>query len=418
MKNPLKGMMAVLSVLVSLLMQTAPQAATHSNHKGGGENLLAACQGKSALPSADCGQVPTPAFDANGALWLAFVQQGHVYITRSDDLGKGFTPPRAINGVPERIYSDGENRPKLAIGPAGELYVSWTRKIEGKYAGDIRFSRSLDGGRSFSQPLTVNDDHAPISHRFDAMQVDDQGDIYLAWIDKRDLSAAKAEGKPYSGAAIYYAVSQNRGDSFAANRKLADHSCECCRIAMDLDTDGLPVALWRHVYPVNLRDHAIARLTVDGPPIEGMPAKATDDGWIIEGCPHHGPDMAVDQQNRAHMVWFTQGEKNRGLVYGRFDLTSQQIELQHQVDATSSAARPQVAVLQGGRVLTAWKRFNGIATELVIGQSDDQGEQWSAARVIATTANGSDHPVMLQRGDQVYISWHTLAEGYRLLPVL
>ncbi|MDJ0808224.1 MAG: sialidase family protein [Gammaproteobacteria bacterium] len=405
-----------LSLWVGLLVLQAGQAATHGHGKGDGASLLPECQGSTALPSPNCGQTPTPAFDRQGRLWLAFARQGHVYLTHSDDLGSSFAPPRAVNRIPEAVSSDGENRPKLAIGKQGEIYLSWTVKIPGRYAGNIRFTRSLDGGETFSKPLTVNDDRAPISHRFDAMILDAEGRIYLVWIDKRDLAAAKKAGQEYAGAAIYYALSDDLGESFAFNRKLADHSCECCRIALDLDGDDRVVALWRHVYPVNIRDHAIARLGPDSQTIRGLPVRATDDGWRIDGCPHHGPDLSVDTQQQAHLVWFTQGTKNKGLMYGRFDLRKQTLENQYAIDPTGAASRPQVLVV-GDRLYTAWKSFDGNQTKLLASVSFDQGERWSDPYALAQTTDGSDHPQLIARDAQVFVSWHTLAEGYRLLPI-
>ena len=418
-----------ISVLCSVVLSTAAPAiagAAMKHKKAPTASLLPDCIKPSALPSPHCGRTPTPAFDTKGRLWVVFSQNGHVYIAASDDEGKTFQPPLAVNRIPETIYDDGENRPKLAFGRDGELFVSWTHKISGRYAGDIRFARSLDGGQTFETPLIVNDDHAPISHRFDSMIVDDKGRIYLSWIDKRDLAAAKQTKTAYTGAAIYYAVSTDNGKSFAFNRKLADHSCECCRIAMAVDheandengkaADEPIIILWRHVYPVNIRDHAIARLGVNTSAIEGLPQRATDDGWLVEGCPHHGPSMSIDPQHKVHMVWFTQGKKHPGLNYGRYDMDKGQFDFQQSIDTSASAARPQI-ITTDTQVFRSWKRFNGVDTELLVSHSDDQGISWSEPSMVTKTSNGSDHPVLIAYHSRVFLSWHTLAEGYRLFPL-
>ncbi|MEN8180020.1 MAG: hypothetical protein ABFS39_15570 [Pseudomonadota bacterium] len=101
-----------LMALASLLVLSASQAATHGHGKRNGGSLLPECQGTAALPSPHCGQTPTPAFDKQGRLWLAFAQHGHVYLTHSDDLGASFSPPLAVNRTPEPISSDGENQPQ------------------------------------------------------------------------------------------------------------------------------------------------------------------------------------------------------------------------------------------------------------------------------------------------------------------
>lgn len=397
-----------------LCLSPAAQSAMPGNHAVSQDSLLAECQGPSALPSPSCGRAPSPVFALDGRLWVAFSQHGHVYVAGSRDLGKTFSPAVAVNRGVEAIYDDGENRPKIAMGPDGELFVSWTQKTEGRYAGDVRFARSLDAGQSFGAPLTVNDDHAQISHRFDALQVDGKGHVYLVWIDKRDLTEAKQAGEDYAGAALYFSVSEDRGRSFKPNRKLVDHSCECCRLALDLDAQDKVTVLWRHVYPVNLRDHAIARL--DDAPIIGLPQQATDDGWQVEGCPHHGPDLALDAGHKAHMMWFSQGKKNRGLTYGRFDLGRGRMDFQQAVDASAAASRPQILVT-GDAVVRAWKRFDGARTQLMVGHSTDQGETWTTDEAVAGTTGDSDHPLLTVNGHRVFVSWQTRADGYRLIPL-
>jgi len=151
--------------------------------------------------------------------------------------------------------------------------------------------------------------------------------------------------------------------------------------------------------------------------IQGMPVRASDDGWQIDGCPHHGPDLSLDDKDRAHLVWFTQGEKNKGLMYGRFDFSEGQTRLVKSIDDSPSASRPQVQVI-GGKVYVMWKRFNGREMELLIRTSGDEGRNWSLAKTVATTANGSDHPDWVVYGSQLFAAWHTQSEGLRLIPVI
>ncbi len=403
-------------IALMLLASVSEAAKSHGDHGGSQGSLLEACQDTAALASPHCGRVPGAVFH-DDQLFVVFSQHGHIYLSKSEDQGLSYGVPVVVNRTPEQIYDDGENRPKIKIGTKGEIYVSWTHKTPGRYSGDVRFSRSLDGGKTFDEPLTVNSDHALIGHRFEAMSLDQQGRIYLIWIDKRDRAAAAKNNQDYSGASLYYAVSDDAGNSFQANRKLVDHSCECCRIASDIDQSGKVVALWRHVYPGDTRDHAISYVLPDMPAIEGWPLKASDDDWQIEGCPHHGPDMSIDKDNQAHMAWFTQGEKQKGLIYGRYNFEKQQTELVMTIDDSPSASRPQVQVM-GDQVYLMWKRFNGQNVELLIKRSTDAGISWTDAEAIASTENNSDHPDWVLDGDRLFASWHTQSEGLMMIPVL
>jgi hypothetical protein len=164
--------------------------------------------------SKDPGLGASAAFDAHGRLWVVDAANGHVRLRHSDDLGKTLSAPLDVNAVAEPIYDSGENRPKIAFGPKGELYVSWSQPRAKPWTGFVRFARSLDDGAHFSTPITVHHDTAEITHRFDTLAVDSQGHVLLAWIDKRDLEAAKAKGQPYLGAAVYYSWSGDEGRTF------------------------------------------------------------------------------------------------------------------------------------------------------------------------------------------------------------
>ena len=128
----------------------------------------------------------------------------------------------------------------------------------------------------------------------------------MTWIDKRDLEAAKKAEKKYSGAAIYYAVSTDNGASFQIEKKLADSSCECCRIAMTTKPDGTVVALWRHVFEGGERDHMIAEIPKSGKTANLK--RATFGHWKLDGFPHHGGAIARGGE----------GTKWWGLSYGLF----------------------------------------------------------------------------------------------------
>ena len=241
----------------------------------------------------------TAVFDGNGRLWQASIRGRHVYVSHSDDRSATLSTPVKVNAEPEDILGDGENRPKILV-RNGVVYVSYTQGLAKPMSGDIRFSRSLDGGKTFSAPLTVNDNREIISHRFEAMAVNDKGQVFLAWLDKRDLSAAQAQGQAYRGAAVYVAQSDDGGVSFRPNLKAADHSCECCRVEMALDRDGIPVILWRHVFGKNTRDHALLKL--DG---QSVMQRASQDGWELDACPHHGPTLSIGEDGIYHLAWFT-----------------------------------------------------------------------------------------------------------------
>lgn len=353
----------------------------------------------------------TTTFDAEGRLWRVLARENRLEVSHSGDGGRTFSAPVAVNGTPEHIAGDGENRPKILV-RNGTIYVSWTQALDKPMTGHIRFSRSLDGGKTFSPPLTVNDDPEIISHRFDAMAVNQRGQVYLAWLDKRDLSAAQRKHEPYHGAAVYYALSDDNGASFRPNVKLADHSCECCRVALATEPDGTPVVFWRHIFGKNTRDFALARL--DG---QAATMRATRDEWEVSGCPHHGGALSIAADGTYHMVWFNNGPERHGLFYGSTGDGGKAFSVPVAFGNEDAQAGHPDVLSQGREVFVAWKEFDGKEATVRAMHSADGGNSWSAARRVAATAGASDHPFLTGHGDRVFLSWQTEKDGLLLVEI-
>lgn len=352
------------------------------------------------------------AFDKSGRLWRACVKAGRVLVDYSDNKGKSFSQSVAVNNEPQKIGAEGEMRPKIAIGMEGNIYVTWTQALDKPYSGHIHFSRSSDGGLHFSQPIVVNDNLDVITHRFDSLTVADDGAIYIAWIDKRDLEKEKAQGRKYEGAAVYYAVSSDGGLSFRPNIKAADHSCECCRIAMAPARDGGVAMFWRHVFADGARDHAMAHLT---PQSASVPVRATFDHWNIDACPHHGPAMARGGDWGWHLAWFNGAAEHQGLFYARMDGAAWVSSPPKPFgNSAAQAAHPSLLSL-GEHVFLSWKELTEDATLIMLTESDDGGRTWNAAREIARTSGAADYPFLVTDGKGAYLSWNTQQEGYRLI---
>ena len=399
------GLCRIFIILCSLTMecltfhaaaQTAQEHASHSAAK------------KSELGTG-------AAVDAQGRIWIASKEGSgdaqYVVLQMSEDGGKTWSAIRRIQAQPEAISADGENRPKIAFGTKGELYVAYTKPLPKPYTGEIRFVRSLDGGTTFSAPITVHANRDLITHRFESMIVDRSGRIYIAWIDKRDLVAAAARKEKYAGAALYYAVSEDNGASFKGDYKIADHTCECCRIALALKADGKPVALWRHVFDSNIRDHAMAELTPSGKTSSIM--RATFENWRIDACPHHGPSLAYAADGTRHQVWFNVKDDEGGAFYASASPAgklSTPLKL-----GSAQAAHPDVAV-DGKDVVVAWKQFDGKSTAILSKLSADGGRTWQE-RELVRTAKDSDQPHLLNSPAGILLAWRTQDEGMRIVPV-
>lgn len=368
------------------------------------------------------------AFDEAGKLWRASVHDGFVKIDKSSDSGKTFSKPIKVNQTAMKIGADGEARPKIAV-LGTNIYVTWTQALKTPYAGYIWFARSIDAGKSFEKPYIVHTDRAEITHRFDSLNVAGDGKITVIWIDKRDLIAAKAAGKKYDGAAIYYAVSTDAGKTFAPEQKLADSSCECCRIVTTNKPGGTVVALWRHVFEGSERDHNIAEIPKAGAKPE--PHRATFGRWVIDGCPHHGAAIASGGEGKDwwgyHMAYFDGNDKKSGLYYSRMDGVAWASSPAKKFgDNSKQAGHP--AILSYSQkvagenvwqehVWLIWREIKEGKSSILGMHSEDGGRSWSDAKILANTSQKADYPFLLQHKNTPYLVWNTQQEGLQVLPL-
>jgi len=350
------------------------------------------------------------AFDQQGQLWRASVHDGFIVVDKSADKGKTFSNKVKVNRTSQKVAARGEARPKIAIGPKGNVYVTWTQGLKKRFTGYVWFARSVDGGKSFEKPKIVHQDRAEITHRFDALRVAPDGKITVTWIDKRDLVAAKQAGKPYTGAAIYYAVSTDQGATFQPEQKLADSSCECCRIATTTKPDGTVVAFWRHVFEGSQRDHMIAEIPKAGQ--KPKLTRATFGRWKLDGCPHHGGALASGGEGTNwwgyHMAYFDGQDKKPGLYYTRMDGEAWVGFPAKRFGDNGKQARHPALLSIGHQVWLVWLDTTvDNAKELMGMASEDGGKSWSDTRVLLNQSGKVDYPVLLEHQGHAYLFLNT-----------
>jgi hypothetical protein len=98
-------------VVITAGLRATPAIAQHAPPAAGG-------------PPAAHGAFPSAVFDDTGRLWVTWVDGRHVVVASSTDRGRTFGALSRATTEPEDIDANGDARPKVVVGSAGEIYVA------------------------------------------------------------------------------------------------------------------------------------------------------------------------------------------------------------------------------------------------------------------------------------------------------
>ena len=127
-------------------------------------------------------RVPILEGDDQGNLYLCISNKGEkeeherVILFRSGDQGDSWEEIDVHNGE-ERLSA--VSQPGLVVGPGGKAYLTWLDPTAGGRA--VVFARTVDGGKSWSKAVPLNDDLTRILS--DPIIELDQGKIKVMWVE-------------------------------------------------------------------------------------------------------------------------------------------------------------------------------------------------------------------------------------------
>ena len=288
-----------------------------------------------------------------------------VYAAVSRDAGDTFAAAVRVNTVPGEARLGGELPPRVALVSSSEgrppgIVVLWAARGG---ATEIKVSRSTDGGRTFGPPAVLQSAGAAGDRGWPALAVDARGVAHAVWLDHRGLAAARAaDGHKRHGSGTYDGVAMAQlsglfyGQPGVAERELAKGVCYCCKTSLAAGPDGMLAAAWRHVYADNFRDIAVS-VSRDGGGTFTAPARISEDGWAINGCPDDGPAVAVDGTGTIHVVWPTvlQGPQPERAIF--YTSTRDGVSFRPRVrvpTSTRQPTHPQIVLERSGRIVVAW----------------------------------------------------------------
>ena len=424
-RRPLQTLILVASLVLAAIAQPRAQVSD-----------LAIESRNNAFPSvASLGRFVVVAWGATTATGVT-----DIYVASSVDGGRTFTRPAKANSVATQASLSGEQPPRITLlsgtrVPA--IAVTWTAKTT--TGTRLWTSRSDDGGQSFAAPRPWPDSDAPGNRGWQTTAVDGSGQVIAVWLDHRELAPSAPSGSAQHSGHQHGATSAEQRDGVARAQlsklyfarlgtneraqSITGGVCYCCKTALTTGRDGAIYAAWRHVYPGNIRDIALA-VSRDGGRTFTSPMRVSEDNWVLDGCPENGPAIAVDARNRLHVVWPTlvpgasgDSEPTLALFYASSH-DGRQFTARQRIPTDGFARHPQVAVVANGDVMVTWdeQTSDGRRVSVARGTVDDKGTAVFERREMTNDARGQ-YPAMVVADDGAVIAWSAGAAGTTVIRV-
>ena len=198
-----------------------------------------------------------------------------------------------------RMFVNWADTPSVMHVGADHWIAHWLRySADMTYSYDVVVSQSLDGGSSWSTPVTPHVDGTNTEHGFVSMYPSPNG-TGLVWLDGRKTAGEPGADVLATSMTLRSAVLDKNGQR--RDEQLIDESvCDCCQTSIATGSEG-PVAVYRNRTADEIRDIYVTRL-IEGQWDTGTPLHG--DNWQIAGCPVNGPSIVAGGDDLA-IAWFT-----------------------------------------------------------------------------------------------------------------
>lgn len=249
------------------------------------------------------------AMGVNGEAYLVWMTAGEgkdweTRFSRSEDGGATWSGPLWSRKPAQGMFAEGI---KLATGPTGQVYLAWRERNAGKTDTRILVTRSLDGGRHWDgapRELATGDHLGP-----PYLQAGPDGALYVAWL-----------GGDESRRVLDVATSLDSGGTFASNPAriqpaLSTSDKGITNPSLAADNKGHVYAVWEEgtkgprrqagIYLSRSEDHGRAW---------SEPILVSRPGADSRGS--HAPRIAVASDGQVYLIW-EQAEQRIVRLQGR-----------------------------------------------------------------------------------------------------
>ena len=365
-----------------------------------GLTMLLACPGARAQLSfstphnvsnnSDYSATPQVGVDAAGNIYAVWeddaANNSNILFSRSTDGGATFSTPQNISRSASFPYN-----PRLAVQSDGTINVIWLDTPSIAY--DVYYARSTDGGVTFSAPLNLSHDGA--DNALPQIAVDASGNINVAWENDNVTFG------------VFYTHSADGGATFSAPVNLATNTRGSFAPELVVAGNNVYVA-WEDDF--NFQSDISFSRSTDGGATFSAARNLTNNPSNAFGA-----KLAVDASGNLDLAWIDNPAGNFELMFSRS--TDNGATFSAAVDVSNNpgdAGDAQMTTDAAGNVYMVWREntppeFN---RDIYFVRSMDGGVSFSSPLNLSNNFGNSTAPWLnLDAAGSINVSWEDTTPG-------
>jgi PKD domain-containing protein/K319-like protein len=351
--------------------------------------------------NADYSFTPQIAVDAAGNIYVAWeddtANNSNILFRRSTDGGVTFLPTPAPKPVSNS--SGCSSSPVMAVDAAGNINIVWEDSSDCSFGtSNIFFSRSTDGGVTFSTPTNLSATMNTALFSVPQIAVDTAGNINVVWeSDTGNL-------------AIWFSGSQDGGATFSSPKMVSSNTGGSLNAQIAVDKNGSINVVWEDDIAGH-SDISFSRSTDNGATFSFPMNLSNPLGSCIANS--NTPRIGLDAAANINVVWSNDCGSNFDIFLSRSADNGATFSFPKNLSGTpGSSVNPQLFVDAAGNINVVWEESS--PADIFFVRSGDAGATFSSAQNLSHNSGASTNArLTVDAGANINVAWEDTTPGNR-----
>ena len=356
---------------------------------------------KNVSNNADSSFTPQIAVDASGNIYMAWeddtANKSNILFSHSTDGGVNFLPTPAPKQVSNSLGCSFS--PVMAVDASGNINIVWEDSGDCSFrTSNIFFSRSTDGGVTFSTPTNLSATMNTALFSVPQIAVDTAGNINVVWeSDTGNL-------------AIWFTGSRDGGATFSAPKMVSTNTGGSLNAQIAVDKNGNINVVWEDDIAGH-SDISFSRSTDNGATFSFPMNLSNPLGSCIANS--NTPRIGLDIAANINVVWSNDCGGNFDIFLRRSVDNGATFSSPKNLSGTPGlSGNPQLFVDAAGNINVVWEESS--PADIFFVRSADAGATFSSAQNLSHNSGASTNAwLTVDAGANINVAWEDTTPGNR-----